>query len=462
MDTETREDKQEVVKHSAAIQIESKTTLLEEKIYNWLLAHAYDDLLTQEIHSIRLQDLMKKLEYHSKNEDYLKAAIKRLVSCSVEWNVLNKDNTHRWGVAALLASAEINHGVCTYGFAPHLRPILHHPTMYARICLVLQNRFKSKHSLRLWQVLLDYLGAKRNYGESPVIPLARYRKLMGFDKDEYPNFRDFNQRIIKEPMDEINDISGFRVTVDYHKQGRKVTALKFKIRRVELLPEPADTQAPLFPELEDTPAVVKELTEAGLSHHDAVALWQDGFNGVVEHLRPKLDSEDIETAFVQYVREKIHLLKREQASGKIENSSGYLLEAIKKNYFNPKFAKEQKTQARKTAARELEALKEQKDQVKRAHSEALHAHCEALIAATPALLEEAAGAVLRENAWIRQNSYKLDVPLDVQYRQRTGLSAMIDTFLQKHHPEHFQALLAVHNAELAALDERAAALKQAV
>jgi hypothetical protein len=459
MDPEIKEEKQEVVKHSAAIQVEGKLGLLEEKIFNWLLAHAYDDLPTQEIHSIRLQDLMRKLEYQSKNDEYLKAAIKRLVSCSLEWNVLNKDNTRRWGVAALLASAEINNGVCTYGFAPHLRPILHHPTMYARICLVLQNRFASKHSLRLWQVLLDYLGAKRNYGESPVIPLAAYRKLMGLGKDEYPKFRDLNQRIIKEPMDEINRLSGFRVTVDYQRQGRKVMVLKFKIRRVVLLPEPADVQAQLFPETEDTPAVVKELTEAGLSHHDAVAIWQEGFNGVVEHLRPKIGNEDIETAFVHYIREKIHLLKCNQ--GKIGNSTGYLIDAIKKNYFNPKFAKEQKAQAQKAAARELKALEEQKDQVKRTHGDALHTHCEALIATAPALLEEAAGAVLRDYAILRK-SYKPDVPLETQYRQDISLSTMIDTYLKKHHPEHFQALLAAHTAELAALDEKAAALNQAV
>jgi hypothetical protein len=30
----------------------------------------------------------------------------------------------------------------------------------------------------------------------------------------------------------------------------------------------------------------------------------------------------------------------------------------------------------------------------------------------------------------------------MQYRQDISLSAMIDSFLKKHHPEHFQALLA--------------------
>src|SRR5437868_4911476 len=130
MANEKKEGKQELIKHSAAIQIQNKVTLLQEKTWNVLLWHAYAELPTEEIHSIRVQDLMLTLEYQSKNEEYLKAAIRGLVLCSVEWNVLNKDNSRKWGVAALLASAEIDNGLCTYAFAPHLRPILHHPNMY--------------------------------------------------------------------------------------------------------------------------------------------------------------------------------------------------------------------------------------------------------------------------------------------------------------------------------------------
>ena len=51
------------------------------------------------------------------------------------------------------------------------------------------------------------------------------------------------------------------------RQGRKVTALKFKIRRVALLPEAQPEQKKLFPELDDMPLVVKELKDVG--HIDA-------------------------------------------------------------------------------------------------------------------------------------------------------------------------------------------------
>ena len=42
------------------------------------------------------------------------------------------------------------------------------------------------------------------------------------------------------------------------------------------------------------------------------------------------------------------------------------------------------------------------------------------------------------------------------------LYVLIDTFLTERYPERFQALYAAHNAELAALDEKIAALAQTV
>src|SRR6266571_3452635 len=154
--------KRDVIKHSAAIQIQNNVTLLQRRAWNVLLANAYDELPIQDIHQISVQRLMMSLEFNSKNEDYLKEAIEALVGCRVKWNILDKDGSAIWGVAALLASAEIQRGVCTYGFAPHMRQRLHNPRMYARLCLSLQNKFDSKHTLALWEHCTDYLGAKRD------------------------------------------------------------------------------------------------------------------------------------------------------------------------------------------------------------------------------------------------------------------------------------------------------------
>src|SRR5687767_14168472 len=89
-------DKQEVVKHSAAIQIQNSITLLQRRAWNVLLANAYDELPIQDTHRVKVVDLMEKLEFDSKNEEYLKKTLRDLVGCKVEWNVLSKDNKWEW------------------------------------------------------------------------------------------------------------------------------------------------------------------------------------------------------------------------------------------------------------------------------------------------------------------------------------------------------------------------------
>ena len=68
-------EKKEVIKHSAAIQIQNNITLLQRRAWNVLLANAYDELPTAEEHCIDVQDLMQALEFYSKNDKYLKERV---------------------------------------------------------------------------------------------------------------------------------------------------------------------------------------------------------------------------------------------------------------------------------------------------------------------------------------------------------------------------------------------------
>ena len=119
--SQKKKTKTEVIKASAAIQINGRITLLQRRAWNVLLANAYDELPHKDRHSIQIATLMSTLEFESKNDDYLKEAITSLVHCSVEWNILEKDGATEWGVAALLAGAKIARGICTYTYEPMLR-----------------------------------------------------------------------------------------------------------------------------------------------------------------------------------------------------------------------------------------------------------------------------------------------------------------------------------------------------
>jgi Initiator Replication protein len=458
-------NKKEVIKASAAVQVQNKMTLLQRRAWNILLAHAYDELPTEEWHHIGVHDLMQVLEFHSKNEDYLKDALEALVGCKVKWNVLDKDGTTIWGVAALLAEAEIKAGVCTYAYGPKFRSLLYNPKMYARVCLSLQNRFDSKHALALWELCIDYLGAERDYGETPFISLEHFRELMGITEGMYPTFKRLSEKVINPAIAEINRLSDFRVTVDYQRQSRKIVALKFKIRRVVLLPEPNKGQGRLFPELDDMPVVVRDLQEAGISAHESWEIWQQGFSCVHEGVRPAVPAEGADRAFEYYIREKIHLLKRKLASGRVENITGFLLEAIRKNFANPEFAQERTREAAAEALKaskkrnaQVKRLEAQKDEIEQGREQALSDTYDELVRTLPEVLEAALTDIFAGNAFLRQY-YDPDKSALANYQASMMFKEACRPYLERHTPEHIQAIRTRYATEIATLEEQIAALQ---
>jgi hypothetical protein len=458
-------NKKEVIKASAAVQVQNKMTLLQRRAWNILLAHAYDELPTEEWHHIGVHDLMQVLEFHSKNEDYLKDALEALVGCKVKWNVLDKDGTAIWGVAALLAEAEIKAGVCTYAYGPKFRSLLYNPKMYARVCLSLQNRFDSKHALALWELCIDYLGAERDYGETPYISLEHFRELMGITEGMYPTFKRLSEKVINPAIAEINRLSDFRVTVDYQRQSRKIVALKFKIRRVVLLPEPNKGQGRLFPELDDMPVVVRDLQEAGISAHESWEIWQQGFSCVHEGVRPAVPAEGADRAFEYYIREKIHLLKRKLASGRVENITGFLLEAIRKNFANPEFAQERTREAAAEALKaskkrnaQMKRLETQKAEIEQAREKALSDTYDELVRTLPEVLEAALTNIFAGNAFLRQY-YDPDKSALANYQASMMFKEACRPYLERHTPERIQAIRTRYTTEIAALEEQIAALQ---
>ncbi|MFW9880320.1 MAG: RepB family plasmid replication initiator protein [Candidatus Thorarchaeota archaeon] len=223
-------NKKEVIKHSAAIQISNVVNLLQRRAWNILLANAFDDLGNKDEFEIPLRKLCSILKYDSRNDKHLKQLLRDLVDIKVEWNVLHKDNIE-WGIAVLLAQAQIINGLLIYGYAPILRKRLHNPAMYAKINLSLQNKFDSKHSLALYELFVDYYNYKKEYGTTPFINVDEFRKLLGLKDNEYKVFGDLNKWVIKKAVKEINLKTDLFVTVHYKRENRKITALKFSIEK---------------------------------------------------------------------------------------------------------------------------------------------------------------------------------------------------------------------------------------
>ena len=217
----------EVIKHSAAIQVQGSVGILSRRIWNVMLANAYDHLPTQDEHTIKIKDLSDALEFDSNDHDVLRASMRELVSATVEWNTLGKDKESAWGLASLLAHVEFERGIAKYSYSPFLRRMLHNPRMYAKIKLSLQNAFRSKYSLVLFELMHDYFDGSRQEGETPWISVERFRELMGVDESQYPAFKALNQWVIRIAVDEVSTKTDIEVKVHFQRNGRQIAALKF-------------------------------------------------------------------------------------------------------------------------------------------------------------------------------------------------------------------------------------------
>ena len=409
----------EVIKASPAIQIQSKISLLQRRAWNVLLANAYNDLPDKDIHSVSMVELAAKLGFDSKNQEYLKDMLRSLRSCEVEWNLLNKDNKQVWGVASLLASAEIENGICTYGFAPHLRLKLHNPRVYAKLNLRLQNQFTSRYALILWELCFDYFDTDRAQGETPFMPLATFKELIGLKADEYPVFGFLNRDVIKPAVKEINDLTDYLVEVEQKRLVRRVAELKFRITKVKQFP----VQESLFPDIENLSPVAVELVQAEIDRNMALQIADQAWDFVAPE---KLSPPGTYSDFAAYVAEKIEI---SQHAAEVKNRGGFIIKAIRENYQDTQVQKERQVRAEKVREKELEDLKSEfsvkRDNILR---QAVHAQ--------PALVESAAAKI--QSYFVRERLLEHESAIEA-YQKGGMVKAEIDGILAA---EFCQALLA--------------------
>ena len=413
----------EVIKASPAIQIQGRITHLQRRAWNVLLANAYHELPNQEIHSISVRALAAKLGFDSHNHEHLQEALRALVDCTVEWNILNKNQKEEWGVAVLLADARIVEGICRYSFAPQLRMKLYNPIMYTKLNLRLQNRFKGQYALILWEVCFDYFDVDRGQGQTPFITLEKFRELMGVDSDEYPLFGELNRNVIKPAINEINDLTDYFVEVEQKRMGRKVAELKFRIFKVKTLP----VEESVLPDVENLPGVAVELVGAGIDRAVAIEIADAEWN----YIDPdKIPTPGDYPDFFTYVAEKIEM---SLDAPNVANRAGYIIEAVRENYQDERVRKARQVRAEELKEQALEDLAEE-FRVKRATliRQAVHAH--------PELVEHAAARI--QSYMIRERLNEHDSVMAV-YQKGGMVKAEIDGILAE---EFCQDILAPVNA----------------
>lgn len=292
-----------LIKNSAIIAISNKITLLQRKLFNFLIAHAYLDLDQKESFEINISDLKIRLWFDSKNMAYLKESIKWLMTTIVEFNLLWKEK-EVWSATALLADVTFNNGICTYSFSPVLRKKMRNPNIYAKIKLSLMKLFSSKYSLCLYEIFVDY----HHIWQTPVIRLEIFRELMGIEKDQYLEFKRLSLRVIKPAMKEVQDIWWYEIDVHYIKESRKVVALKFTFKAI-VKQQMISIQTKL-------------VTNPALQHRLIQGFW----------LTLRQTKKVLETYPEPYIKESLEIIQNKISKKLIKNIPWYTITVLKNDY----------------------------------------------------------------------------------------------------------------------------------
>jgi Initiator Replication protein len=310
--------KQEVKKHVGAVHINNRLTLLQRKLANVLLLNAYDNLLTWEVHSIRLTTLCDMVGFESNDYRTLKEALQALASTVLEWNILDDRGEREWGVSSMLAQAVIRKGVCTYAYSTVLRGKLYNPEIYARINLSIQRKFSSGHTLALYENCTRF----RSVGTTGWIDVGTLRKLLGVaNSHHYEVFKNFNREVLKRAVKEVNETSDILLSVEYRKERRTVVALRFSIRT-----------NPQF-SLILAPSKEQELHVASPSLENEVIPEHPLRERLLDFGLTRKQVDQLLISFEgQYIEEILSLVKRDFLAGRVEKLPAYTFAAIKEDY----------------------------------------------------------------------------------------------------------------------------------
>lgn len=216
--------------HSSAIHIENKVGLKARLAWFYMLYKAFPVLNSQNSFEISIGDLKKAIGYTSKNNGALKSSLTELARTEIQWNIFNKDG-HEWGISHLLSECRIktDSNIIYYEYSSFVKEKLSNPEMYVKINLLVSKTFKSKHSLSLYCLALDYLFIKNNYGEKNI-SLEDMRRYLGLEDHEYTKPGDLYIHILKKAGKEINSNSDLNLKIEPFRGERlKIMGFKFQM-----------------------------------------------------------------------------------------------------------------------------------------------------------------------------------------------------------------------------------------
>ena len=305
-------------------------SLLQRKLGNAWAKHAIENSPDQNgWWVLGIKDLAEDVGFDSHNRQYLKESAEALMRIVFEWDVMSPTNKRPWKASVMFPEVEIHSDVIRYQISSQLRELIVKPEMYALIDMNVVRRFRRASSLAIWEFCVRFEKINR----TAEVPWEQFRDMVLGETAEaktYQEYKYFKAKVLKPAIAEVNSESNLLIDLVEAKIGKRVTSLRFEIKKKAVAEE----------QIEDAPALeaVGELVNLGLMQSEARRVVRE---------KPLHEVK----AAVEYTKKRLANKRAE----KLENTAAYFRHALQHGYAaseNPDQAPRRKSSTPKVDVRE--------------------------------------------------------------------------------------------------------------
>lgn len=215
-----------------------RITVIERRLYFTLMWFAQRQgwQVGQESFQAPLAEVLKKMNYRSRNMRLIREALTSMTTTPVEWQSPTAGEGSNWGVSGMISHAGIissrSGSILEWSYSPKVRPEILNPFPFARGSLEVQDVLKTHAGLALYDIVTRYLSSAT--GLTPRRHWTWWRPVLSGNADSLDTaseFKSFNRDYIKKAVNEINAKTTVDVELITHKAGPKVVELQFKATR---------------------------------------------------------------------------------------------------------------------------------------------------------------------------------------------------------------------------------------
>lgn len=190
------------------------------------------DISKQTKFTVTVQE-MKDLFYKSKSQDNAFRDLEQASNRLFDREVTIKLEGDKWMRTRFVSSVLFNpdSSEVTLAFAEDILPYLTQlKANFTKYKLIEITELSSIHAIRLYELIVMWVN---QYQYSKQLDLDDFRYIMGV-KDKYKQFGQLRERVIETAINEINENTNYKVSIEYRKVKRTYVSLTLKFHKKTL------------------------------------------------------------------------------------------------------------------------------------------------------------------------------------------------------------------------------------